>query len=158
MSTDDNPGVIAPPPLIALATLASAAALEHFAPIGWLAGASPALRWIGGAMIVLALGVAVTAITSFNRAGTNVRTHRTTTALVTTGVYGLARNPIYIGFFLLLMGIALAAAWDWLVLLTFAFMAVIHWGVVRREERYLTSKFGDAYTAYLARVRRYGLF
>ena len=61
-------------------------------------------------------------------------------------------------FFLILIGIASLAAWDWLVLFAFVYMAIIHFGVVRREERYLSAKFGEPYLAYMRRVRRYGFF
>lgn len=159
MSTSDTAGVIAPPPLIALAAIACAALLEWMAPIGWIAGAPPVVRWlIGGALVLAAIALIAAAVLRFARAGTAVQTRAPSTALVTTGVYGVMRNPIYFGFFCLLTGIAMLAAWDWLVLLAFVFMSVIHWGVVRREERYLAAEFGDAYADYRARVRRYGLF
>lgn len=159
MTAPDNPGVVAPPPLIALAAIIGGGVMEQAAPLGWLAGAPAMLRWlVGGAAIILALGLVAAAITGFQRAGTAVQTRRPSTSLVTTGVYGAVRNPIYVGFFLLLIGTAVAAAWDWLVLFAAIFLGVIHWGVVRREERYLEGKFGDAYAAYKARVRRYGLF
>ncbi|MGH6951475.1 MAG: methyltransferase family protein [Vitreimonas sp.] len=159
MSAPDTAGVVAPPPLIALAAIACAALLEWLAPIGWIAGAPPFARWlVGGALVLGAISLIAAAILRFTRAGTAVQTHAPSTALVTSGVYGVMRNPIYVGFFCLLLGIALLAAWDWLVLLAFIVMGIIHWGVVRREERYLSAKFGEAYAAYKARVRRYGLF
>lgn len=127
--------------------------------LGWLASApTPVRQVLGAALIGVAVLLIAAAITGFARAGTAVQTRSPSTALVTSGVYALARNPIYVGFFLILMGIALLAAWDWLAALAFIFMASIHWGVVRREERYLTGKFGEGYAAYTARVRRYGLF
>lgn len=145
MSAPDTAGVIAPPPLIALAAIACGALLEWLMPTGWLASAPTLIRQVLGAvLIVSAAGFIAAAITGFSRAGTAVQTRAPSTALVTTGVYALARNPIYLGFFLILIGIALLAAWDWLVLFALIFMGLIHWGVVRREERYLSRKFGDA--------------
>jgi protein-S-isoprenylcysteine O-methyltransferase Ste14 len=156
MSGKDTAGVIAPPPLLALGAIVCAWGMEQAAPSGFMgAGAS---RWlIAGALIVGGVSLMAAAFTSFGRAGTAVRTHEPSTALVTTGIYGLVRNPIYVGFFLVLIGIAFAAGWAWLLFFAVVFLGVIHWGVVRREERYLTAKFGDAYAAYLGRVRRYGL-
>lgn len=159
MSARDTPGVIAPPPLIALGAVLGGAAAEQIAPLGWMADAPSAVRWpIAGAMIILAVVMIGAAILLFQRAGTAVQTRRASTALVTTGVYSFVRNPIYVGFFLILVGIATAAAWNWLFVFALVFMAIIHWGVVRREERYLAGKFGEAYAAYMKRVRRYGLF
>jgi protein-S-isoprenylcysteine O-methyltransferase Ste14 len=133
--------------------------MEQIAPLGWMAGAPGAMRWpIAAAAIVIAVGLIAAAITGFSSAGTAVQTRSPSTALVTTGVYSFVRNPIYVGFFLIQTGIAIATAWDWLLLFALVFLAVIHWGVVRREERYLAAKFGEDYAAYTARVRRYGLF
>jgi protein-S-isoprenylcysteine O-methyltransferase Ste14 len=44
-----------------------------------------------------------------------------------------------------------------MLLMTFVFVLVIHFGVVLREENYLTAKFGEAYRQYRANVPRYGL-
>ena len=157
MSGNDTAGVIAPPPLLALGAILCAWGMEQVAPSGLIAPGS--WRW-GPALVFIVSGVSfmAAAFTSFGRAGTAVRTHEPSTALVTTGVYGLVRNPIYVGFFLILIGIAFATGWAWLLLFAAVFMGVIHWGVVRREERYLTARFGEAYGGYLRRVRRYGLF
>src|SRR5262249_5959396 len=142
VSERDTAGVIAPPPLIALGALAGAAALEWIAPIGWAANVPAVVRTVFG-IVLIAAGVLLisAAISGFMRAGTAVRTHEPSTTLVTTGVYAALRNPIYVGFFLILIGIASLAAWDWLVIFAFVFVAIIHWGVVRREERYLSAKF-----------------
>ena len=149
--------MLAPPPLLALAAIVCAWGMEQAAPTGLMAPGP--WRWVAGFVLILG-GVAfmAAAFISFGRAGTPVRTHEPSTALVTTGVYALVRNPIYVGFFLILTGIAFAAGWAWLLVFAIVFLGVIHWGVVRREERYLTAKFGEGYRAYLARVRRYGLF
>jgi protein-S-isoprenylcysteine O-methyltransferase Ste14 len=159
MSERDNAGVIAPPPLIALTAVLCAAGVEQVWRFGWLAGVPAPGRWLT-AGVLIALGVLIigAAITGFSRAGTAVQTRAPSTALVTTGVYGFARNPIYLGFLLILVGVAIGAAWDWLIIFALVFLAIIHWGVVRREERYLTAKFGADYEAYKSRVRRYGLF
>jgi protein-S-isoprenylcysteine O-methyltransferase Ste14 len=159
VSTRDNAGVIAPPPIIALAAILAGAAMEQLAPLGLLAAFASAVRWlIAGPLIVLGFALIAVSIRDFSRAGTAVQTRQPSTALVTTGIYGFARNPIYLGFFSLLIGIAVGAPMDWLLIFALVFLAIIHWGVVRREERYLTAKFGGAYEAYKARVRRYGLF
>lgn len=159
MSARDTAGVIAPPPLVALAAIILGGVTQQIAPFGWMAGIPGAVRWlIAAALIVIAVSLVAAAMTGFSSAGTAVQTRRPSTALVTTGVYSFVRNPIYVGFFLIQIGIAIAAGWDWLLLFALVFLGVIHWGVVRREERYLTGKFGEEYTAYVARVRRYGLF
>jgi protein-S-isoprenylcysteine O-methyltransferase Ste14 len=142
---------------LALAALALGFAADWAAPLGLLAQAPSELRYaLGAALVALALTIFALALRSFVRAGTPVQTRRSTTSLVTTGIYAHMRNPIYVAFTLTLMGVALAAAADWLIVATLLFVLVVHFGVVRREEAYLEARFGDAYRAYKARVPRYG--
>ncbi len=63
---------------------------------------------------------------------------------------------MYVGGTLLLVGFAILLASDWMLVMTIIFVLVLHFGVVRREERYLESKFGEAYRQYRDRVPRYG--
>jgi protein-S-isoprenylcysteine O-methyltransferase Ste14 len=54
-----------------------------------------------------------------------------------------------------MVGIAVAFALDWLVLLQIPAHLILHYGIIRREERYLEQKFGEEYRSYKARVPRY---
>ena len=63
---------------------------------------------------------------------------------------------MYVGMTLALAGLAILLASGWMLVMTIVFALVIHFGVVRREERYLEAKFGEPYRAYKARVPRYG--
>jgi protein-S-isoprenylcysteine O-methyltransferase Ste14 len=92
----------------------------------------------------------------FDAAGTNVEPWKPATALATSGVYARSRNPMYVGTWVMAVGLALGFASDWGMLLLIPAHAVLHYGVVLREERYLTAKFGEPYRDYLARVPRYG--
>src|SRR5262249_58668392 len=91
----------------------------------------------------------------FRKARTNVETWKPTTALVTDGIYARSRNPIYVALVLLFAAIAVLANSAWLGLLLLLYVAVLRVGVIAREEGYLQRKFGDAYRAYRARVRRW---
>jgi protein-S-isoprenylcysteine O-methyltransferase Ste14 len=75
---------------------------------------------------------------------------------VTTGVYAHVRNPMYLGLAFLVAGIGVALASDWTLVMLVAAALLNHYGVVKREERYLEAKFGDAYRRYRNRVPRYG--
>ena len=78
-----------------------------------------------------------------------------TTAIVTDGPYRFTRNPIYLGMFLGLVGLAIAFDNLWLLAMLVPFALAIRYGVVAREETYLEGKFGEVYTAYRSRVRRW---
>jgi len=154
----DHPNVIVFPPVILASTVAIACLLQWLLPLGALAGASQMARIAAGGLVILA-GIALAAAgrRTLTRLGTNVSPLRPTTALATGGVYRWTRNPLYTGGTLVMLGLALVFALDWLVLLIVPSMLILHFGVVRNEERYLEGKFGDAYRRYKMSVARYGL-
>jgi protein-S-isoprenylcysteine O-methyltransferase Ste14 len=154
----DTAGVIAPPPLIALAALIIGVVGDWLLPLDAL---DSVLNWparIGlGAVLLLGGGVlVVVGERAFKQVGTNVPPWRPALALATTGIYAHLRNPMYVGAMVMLAGIATALASDWLVILLVPTALVLHFGVVRREERYLEAKFGEDYRRYKASVPRYG--
>jgi protein-S-isoprenylcysteine O-methyltransferase Ste14 len=98
---------------------------------------------------------AAAGIRDFFRAGTPVPTNGPTRALVTTGIHGWSRNPVYAGMFLVYGGIGMAPRSPWTLVLMLPLALTIRYGVVAREEAYLAQRFGDGYRAYLSRVRRW---
>jgi protein-S-isoprenylcysteine O-methyltransferase Ste14 len=84
-----------------------------------------------------------------------VPTIEPTRVLVTTGIHGWTRNPIYLGMFLVYGGIGVAAQSTWVLVLTLPLAILIRYGVVVREEAYLERRFRDAYLDYKRRVRRW---
>jgi protein-S-isoprenylcysteine O-methyltransferase Ste14 len=154
----DTPGVIAPPPLIALATILIGLAIDWLFPayaLTVLAGRTT--RWtVGGVLIAAGGALAWAAERQFKRAGTNVPPWKPALRLATGGIYRWMRNPMYVGLGLLVAGIAIALASDWTLVMLVPAALVLHFGVVLREERYLAAKFGEDYLDYKARVPRYG--
>jgi protein-S-isoprenylcysteine O-methyltransferase Ste14 len=149
----DNPGVIAPPPLIYAGALAIGLLVNRLYPIAFLPrGLSRVLGWslIVGGLVIGSLG-----FREMKRAGTNVDPREPTTAIVTEGPYRFTRNPLYLCLTLVYAGISALANALWAVLLLPGVLAVMRRGVIEREERYLERKFGDEYVNYKARVRRW---
>ncbi len=157
--TRDNPGVIAPPPLIALAVVVLGLLLDWLLPayVLWLLLSLPARIVIGLLLMGAGLALAVPARRDFQTAGTEVRPWKPSTVLVADGVFARLRNPMYVGGTLFLAGLAIALASDWMLVLTVVAAVVLHFGVIKREERYLEAKFGNAYRDYKTRVPRYGI-
>jgi protein-S-isoprenylcysteine O-methyltransferase Ste14 len=147
-------GVITRPPLLFLAGLLIGTLLDWLLPLP-VPDLAPAHWAVGSALALTGLALAVAGIRNFTRAGTAVRTIEPTTALVTTGIHGRSRNPIYVGLFLLYTGIGVAAHSPWILILLPPLALLIRYGVVAREEAYLERLFGDAYRDYKARVRRW---
>ncbi len=110
---------------------------------------------LGVLVFVVALALATWAIVTMTKAGSNVPTNRPTTTIVESGPYRFTRNPIYLGMFGGLIGLAIAFDTLWLLLMLVPFALVIRYGVVAREEAYLERKFGDLYRGYRLRVRRW---
>ena len=150
---DDGPGVIARPPRLYLGFFALGLALDFALPAPFLATSVQ----VALAVLLLVAGFAtvIAAMRQFGKAGTNVQTPLPTTAIVTDGLYRLTRNPIYLGISLIYLGLGFAVDSLWIVALLIVVLVIVHFGVVVREERYLESKFGDAYRHYKETVRRW---
>lgn len=152
-------GVIARPILLFPTALAAGFALDHLlrlpfpilkvGPVHWIAVV------VAGSLIVVGVAVFAAGVRGFARAATPLPTNQPARALVTTGVYRWTRNPVYLAFFLVYVGIGLAVRSPWILILVVPLALLLRYGVVAREETYLERRFGDAYRAYKARVRRW---
>jgi protein-S-isoprenylcysteine O-methyltransferase Ste14 len=151
----DVAGVIALPPLIFLGFLAAAAVLEVVVPSP-IPAAHAFPRYLAGVALAAAGFVMIVMGTRrFQAAGTNIPPNLPTTALVVDGIYRRTRNPLYLGLTLVYLGLGVAAGSLWAIGLVVPLLWVINAGVIAREEHYLERKFGDAYRAYKAQVRRW---
>jgi protein-S-isoprenylcysteine O-methyltransferase Ste14 len=101
------------------------------------------------------VGLAIAGERAFKRAGTAVLPFSEPSALVTTGPFAFTRNPMYVGLVLCLLGwaVLLGSVVPFAVVPTF--FALIHFRFVLREEPFMAERFGEAYAAYRARVRRW---
>jgi protein-S-isoprenylcysteine O-methyltransferase Ste14 len=152
-TTDTAQVIIRPPIAWALAVLAGLA-LNWLMPLPFVPVMLPA-GWLGAMVFALALVLVAWAIATMTRVGSNVPTSLPTTTIVETGPYRFTRNPIYLGMFVGLVGLAIAFDSLWLLATLVPFALLIRYGVVAREEAYLERKFGDVYRHYRARVRRW---
>jgi protein-S-isoprenylcysteine O-methyltransferase Ste14 len=149
-------GVIARPPLLFLGALLIGFVLDHLLRLPFVVlERGLAHRVIAGGLILIGIAIFAASIRNFSRAGTPVPGNQPTRALVTTGIHGWSRNPIYVGMFLMYCGVGIAVRSPWILILTLPLAITIRWGVVAREEAYLERRFGDAYRDYKARVRRW---
>ncbi len=157
-ATKDNPGVIAPPPLIALATLLLGLALDWLLPAYIFQIVFTFWDRVVIGVVLMAPGgaLAVAAIGTFRSLATNVEPWKPSVNLATIGIYRWLRNPMYVGVLMILAGLGFLLASDWTLALLVPAALILHFGVVLREERYLEKKFGEAYRRYKASVPRYG--
>jgi protein-S-isoprenylcysteine O-methyltransferase Ste14 len=141
------------PPKLFLLALVSMVLLNLLAPL--VEPADATLRWFG--LLPLAAGVFLNlaADAAFKRAGTTVKPLLPSTALVTSGIFRMTRNPMYLGMALILLGLWLAMGTPTPALPAVAFMVAIDRFFVRPEEEKLAVAFGSAFASYRARVRRW---
>jgi protein-S-isoprenylcysteine O-methyltransferase Ste14 len=148
-------GVVARPPLLFLAALLLGFVADHLLPLPLPIPRTLIHQIISGFFVFIGLALAAAGIRNLSRAGTPVPTNKPTRALVTTGIHGRTRNPIYLGMFLVYGGIGVAMRSPWIFILILPLAIAIRYGVVAREEAYLERRFGDTYRDYKARVRRW---
>ena len=142
-----------PPPLVALMYIVIAFLIGRFVQIPF---AVPViLRNIGFALTFIGFLFGVGAFIEFRKARTTLDPHGSVKQLVTAGVYRFTRNPIYLGFLLMVIGLPLNSGLYWGILTALFFVMTINRLVIEREEAYLEKKFKAQYTDYKSRVRRW---
>lgn len=110
---------------------------------------------LGIGCLVLGVALAFTAVRRFRTARTTLQPWEATTALVTGGPFRFSRNPIYLGYTLLYLGVGFWVNSLWPLILLPAVLWLMHRLVINREEAYLERQFGEGYLAYRSRVRRW---
>ena len=149
----DNPGVVAPPPLIYAAGLGVGLLANRLRPTPLLPPTlSKVLGWL---LVVGGISLGLWGFREMRRAGTNVDPYHPTTAIVEGGPYAFTRNPLYVGMTLVYAGVSARANALPAALLLPVVLHLVDRGVVEREERYLEGKFGEEYLRYKGRVRRW---
>ncbi len=150
---NDNPGVIAPPPIIFICFLLLGYTLNRFYPLPMLTRElSTIISAIFFAYAALTAGLA---FYHMIKAGTNIDVRKPTNAIVTTSVYSYTRNPMYLSLAILLLAFSLLFNALWIAIMIPLFVIIMQKGVIEREERYLEKKFGSEYLNYKRRVRRW---
>ncbi len=153
-ASSDNPGVIAFPPFIWLAN-AVISALVHFFLIQLPIMSYSACLVCGIVLVILAPTLALSALVTMKAAGTNVAPAKPALTIVRGGPFRFTRNPMYLALCLLQVALGFFLN-DWITLLFVVPLALIfHYGVILREERYLTTKFGEPYLQLKREVRRW---
>jgi protein-S-isoprenylcysteine O-methyltransferase Ste14 len=144
-----------PPVLVWILFAAVAVGLRRLTP--GLAYASAWTPRIASVLAVLGLALALSGVVKFVRVGTTV--HPTSpskaSSVVTTGVYAISRNPMYLGLALTLAAFSLWLSHLLAPLSIAGFVIYMNRFQIEPEERALRAKFGDAYADYVKSVRRW---
>jgi len=138
------------PPAIHLVAIAIGFLLQWAVPIRISGMLVP-----GVLVLAIAVGLSVWAVILMARAGTTPNPTRPTTALLIRGPYRFTRNPMYLAWELIVVGVGMAANAPWVIVMAVPAALLTRRLVIDKEERYLESKFGTEYLNYKSRVRRW---
>lgn len=141
------------PPLVVLVGLIAMVGLRLALPDPKLV--DPPWTWLGLAVALLGLAITFAAAAEFQRRRTNIQTFGEPTRLVTSGLFQLSRNPMYLGFVLLLAGAAAALGGGWPSAIPVTFLLLADGWYIPFEERAMHQAFGEEYDQYRRRVRRW---
>ncbi|HKW33215.1 MAG TPA: isoprenylcysteine carboxylmethyltransferase family protein [Candidatus Acidoferrum sp.] len=143
-----------PPPLIYLAFILLGVALRFALPMP-----DPAdgfiVRAAGITLILAGFWLNGYAWKLFKRTGQHPAPWKPSPELVLQGPYRFTRNPMYLGMTCIQVGLGLALNNLWISLLAALSLLAVHFVAVVPEEKYLAEKFGESYTGYVIKVRRY---
>jgi protein-S-isoprenylcysteine O-methyltransferase Ste14 len=149
----DSAAVKLPPPITFAVPLIAGLLIGRWCPL--VALPAFASRVAGGILVAAGLAFGGWARILFLRRGTTVLPFRPTTVFVAEGPFRVSRNPIYLGFVSIYIGVSLLFRSVWpLVFLPFVVLVIQKTAIVR-EEAYLERRFGEEYRDYKARVRRW---
>ena len=151
-----GPGTRVPPMLLFSAAFFAGVWLNERLP--WpvqTAGSPLALLLLGSFLVSFGTVLFGVCMITFVRSGTAILLQRPATRIVTHGPYAWSRNPTYVAFVAIYVGACLLANTFWPLVLLPLVIPVLNRFVIAREERHLFERFGRAYLAYAAGVRRW---
>ncbi len=157
MTTVDQDGasVRIPPPLVYLAAVIAGGLTGRLLfPLSL--DVPRGVRFAAAAVVAaIGFGVMAAAVGLFRRTGQDPKPWKSTPEIISTGVYRITRNPMYVGMALVQAGIGIGWASGWILALVPVVLAVVYATAVRHEEAYLEETFGDTYLRYKSSVRRW---
>ena len=149
----DNPGVKLPPPIVFVGLGLIGVGLDYVVPL---------TLGLGSWSVYLGTGITLASIFSigyisrlFKRNKTEIEPWKTTSKIITSGPYKWSRNPIYVLFCGVPIGLGIAFETYWALLAFIPALIIVYVTAVKREEKYLETKFGQEYLDYKAKVRRW---
>ena len=141
------------PPTYLLASLLVMGGLWKFLPGPRVV--APRWNLAGIALIILGAALNIIGDGQFKRAKTAINPFGRPSTLVTSGVFGYSRNPMYLGMLFLVLGLAILVGRATLFMVPLLLLVILKFRFVALEEQAMTARFGDDYSGYRTRVRRW---
>ncbi len=146
---------IVPAPLLVVFCLGGGWLAHHFYPVPFLPDLGVAAPVLATGVCVAALAIGLAGVREFHRHGTPTSPFKPTTRFVTSGVFRHTRNPMYLGFVMLTVGVAVAVNSLAFLLAAVFLAALLQLAVITPEERFLSATFGEAFETYRSHTRRW---
>ena len=142
-----------PPVIVVLFFAGIMALIAHYSVIDF----TVFVAYLAASLVIIGCVSCVAGVVSFKLAKTTVNPSKPEQAskLVTSGIYRISRNPMYLGFAFILAGWGVWLSSVWAMLGVIGFIGYLTLFQIMPEERALTKLFGEEFTAYKARVRRW---
>lgn len=142
-----------PPPLVFLIGMIAAYAVHYFYPI--TVGRNSLILPIGIVILTFSVCILIYSLVLFIKAKTHIEPWKPTNTIISSGLFAYSRNPIYLAFCILTIGIGTMLNSFWVILSCIPSAVVIFYIAIKKEEAYLGEKFGDEYIQYRQKVRRW---
>lgn len=149
----DNPGVKIPPPIIFLGIGIVAVLINSIIPLcingpSWF-------FYIGLAVLLISFLGFGYMIQFYKKHETEIEPNKTTSKIITSGLYRYSRNPVYIISSLGLISFGFIFDTYWPIFAFLPALIIVYYTAIRKEEKYLEEKFGEEYLNYKKKVRRW---
>ncbi|MFN8255732.1 MAG: isoprenylcysteine carboxylmethyltransferase family protein [Bacteroidales bacterium] len=155
MKTQDNPGILIPPPLIYAAFFGLAYLVKSIYPINVQILKSHNFHILGWVLILITLAILLPGLWKFWRTKNTLVTIKPANSLQTKGIYAYTRNPMYLGLLLLYTALACFSGNCWTLIFLPVLFIIVQVYIIRREEKYLDRAFAEEYKIYRKKVRRW---
>lgn len=150
----DNAGVRVAPPLVYFVLSILGGVIHSIIPVSL--GLEIEIPYWGIAIISIpSMYIILAVMVIFRKRKTGLEPWSTTTAIVTSGPFRFSRNPIYVAFFIIPIGIAIKINSIWPLIMIGPIALTVYHIAIKKEEAYLEAKFGQEYVDYKSRVRRW---
>jgi protein-S-isoprenylcysteine O-methyltransferase Ste14 len=149
----DHAGIRIPAPTLTIIHIVMAILLEWRAPLP--IPAPMFVKWFGLGLTAIGFVLGALALIEFRRTRTTSDPKKPTQNFVTSGIYRYTRNPTYLGFVLMLIGLPLNMGNYWGIILVLPLITFINNMVIKHEEAYLEKKFKEQFISYKSHVRRW---
>lgn len=141
------------PPMFYGISILSAILLGRYFPVDYLVNQPWILKVAGGFMIGAAVSIDLWALLTLRDRHTTVLPNRCATHLVTQGPFRFSRNPIYLGYTLMTVGLGLLTQNAWFLVLAPLAVALTYVIAIRAEENHLLARFGIDFEQYRRQTR-----